>query len=355
MSIVNTAIIGCGTIGTSAHMPGYKAASDIANVKYFVDIIPERAEKLRDAYGSGKALTDYHDILSDPELTCVSVCTPNYLHAPITIDFLNAGKHVLCEKPASVNSDLAEAMQRAADANGRILNIGVVNRFNTAVCKLEQLITSGALGEIYHVYCSFRAHRSIPGLGGAFTTKAMAGGGVLIDWGVHYLDLIMYCIHKPAVKAVSAATYAKLGTDIPGYTFTSMWAGPPTLDGTNDVEEFVTGLVRTAGPTISLNGAWAQNIGVQDSYIDFLGDKGGARLYYGKDFTLYSTLDGMLTETTFAFEKEDMFNAELRGFIESAKANVKGKGSIDEAIVTSRLMDLIYRSAAEGREIPAQP
>ena len=140
MEKIKVAIIGCGQIARSAHLPGYQANADLAEVKYFVDIIPERAQQLCEKYGSGTALTDYHDILNDPELQCVSVCTPNYVHAPIAIDFLNAGKHVLCEKPAAVNSELAAQMQKAADDNGKILNIGVCNRFNTAVCKVAELI-----------------------------------------------------------------------------------------------------------------------------------------------------------------------------------------------------------------------
>lgn len=349
--MIKTAIIGCGTIATSAHLPGYKAASDIAEVKYFVDIIPERAEKLRDSYGKGTALTDYHDILGDKEIECVSVCTPNYVHAPISIDFLKAGKNVLCEKPASVSATLAESMKKAADESGKILNIGVVNRFNTAVCKLQTLIEKGELGNIYHVVCNFRAHRSIPGMGGPFTTKSMAGGGVLIDWGVHYLDLIMYCIGSPNVRTVSAATYAKLGKDMKEYVYEGMWAGPPDYSGTNDVEEFVTGFVRTEGPTISINGAWAQNIGVADQYIDFLGDKAGARLMYGGNFTLYGAKDGMLTTTTTAFSKENMFDAEIRDFLIKSTQGIKTKANIDQAVVTSRLMQLLYDSAESGREI----
>ena len=95
MDKIKVAIIGCGTIANAAHMPGYKAASDLCEVKYFCDIIPERAVALRDKYGSGIANTDYHEILTDPEVTCVSICVPNGGHAPIAIDFLKAGKHVL--------------------------------------------------------------------------------------------------------------------------------------------------------------------------------------------------------------------------------------------------------------------
>ena len=353
MDKIKVAIIGCGTIANAAHMPGYKAASDLCEVKYFCDIIPERAVALRDRYGSGIANEDYHEILSDPEVTCVSICVPNGGHAPIAIDFLKAGKHVLCEKPAAMNSDLAREMQKTADECGRILNIGVCNRFNTAVEKIEELIRQGELGNIYHIYCSFRAYRSIPGLGGAFTTKALSGGGALIDWGVHYLDLIFYCVGQPKVKTVSAAAYSILGKPLDGYVFESMWAGPPKLDGTYDVDDFITGFIRTDGPTISVNGAWAQNIDDKATFIEFLGDKGGIKLQYGGNFTLYSTKNGMLTTTTFKYQTVNMYEAEIRDFLIKAPQGIKTKANIDKALVTSQVMDMMYKSSELGEEVKA--
>lgn len=353
MDKIKAAIIGCGTIANSAHEPAYEKARDIAEVKYFVDLIPERAQALRDKYGSGEAITDYRVVVNDPEIRCVSVCTPNYTHAPISVDLLNAKKHVLCEKPAAVNADLAAEMQKAADQNGVILNIGVCNRFNTAVAKIEELIRTGELGEVYHVYCSFRSPRSIPGLGGAFTTKALAGGGALIDWGVHFIDLIFYCVGEPAIRTASAATYSRLGNPMEDYTYVSMWAGPPDYQGTCDVEEFVTGFVRTAGPTITLNGAWAQNILENQMYIEFLGDKAGIKLQYGGNFVLYSTKNGMLCETKFDFTTQNMYDVEIRDFLEKAPRGIKTKGNIDHAILSSRLMDMIYRSAEIGEEVKA--
>jgi predicted dehydrogenase len=353
MKKLNVAIIGCGTIGSGAHLPGYQAASDIAEVAYFVDIIRERAETLRDRYGKGKVLTDYRELLGDRSLDSVSVCTPNSTHAPITIDLLRAGKHVLCEKPAAVNAVAAGEMQRAAEESGRMLAIGVVNRFNTAVNKVRELIEAGELGTVYHVNCSFRAHRSIPGLGGAFTTKAQSGGGVLIDWGVHYLDLIFYCIGQPEVRTVSAAAYSILGRDMQKYVFEKMWAGPPDYAGAYDVDDYVTGLVRTAGPTINVNGAWAQNIGESAAFIEFLGDRGGIKLAYGGNFKLYTTKNGMLTETSFTFPTTNMFNDEIRDFLITASKGEKSRANIDNAILTSRLMDMIYASAERGTEVTA--
>ena len=165
--MVKVAVIGCGTIANSAHIPSYMNCPD-AEIKYFCDIIPERAEAAVEKYGCGIAVTDYHDILSDPEVTAVSVCTPNGVHAPISIDFLKAGKHVLCEKPASINLNEALKMQAAQHETGKTLNIGVVNRFNAPVNMIKKYIEEGKLGEVYHVYASFRSHRSIPGLCGGW-------------------------------------------------------------------------------------------------------------------------------------------------------------------------------------------
>ena len=334
------ALIGCGSIADNTYLPRMKDIPE-AELVAVCDIIPERAQAAVEKYGCGTAVVDYHDVLADPEVEAVSVCTPNKMHSIISVDCLRGGKHVLCEKPAARTYADALEMQKAQHETGKVLNIGVVNRFNTAVNKLRELIQRGDFGEIYHVYVSFRAQRSIPGLGGAFTTKAISGGGVLIDWGVHYLDLILYCLGDPAIKTVSAAAYSVLGKDIEGYVYESMWAGPPVKDGVYDVDDMVTGFVRTEGPTLSFNGAWAQNIGEGATFIEFMGDKGGIKLQYGGGFVLYSTLNGMLTETHFKYQTENMYNAEVRDFLIKAPQGIKTKANIDKAIITSRLMDMI--------------
>ena len=343
-------IIGCGTIANSAHIPAYMA-NPKAEIKYFCDIIPERAEEAVKKYGCGIAVTDYKQVLADPEITAVSVCTPNLMHSVIAIDALEAGKHVLCEKPAARIYEEALAMQEAQKRTGKILNIGVVNRFNTNVNKLKEMIDNGDLGEVYYVYVSFRSHRSIPGLGGAFTTKAIAGGGVLIDWGVHFLDIVMYCCGDPKAKTVSAETFSKLGSPICDYVYKDSWAHEPIHDGIYDVEEGVTGIIRTEGPVINVNGAWAQNIGEREMFIDFIGTKGGVRLQYGKDFTYYSTKNDMLTTTTFVNRSTAMFQNEIDSFINCIESGEKLPSNIDSNILTSQMMDAIYRSAELHEEV----
>lgn len=350
MSKVKIAVIGCGTIANSSHIPAYVKHPDV-EITYFCDIIKERAEKAVRDYKCGQAVADYREILHSPDVDAVSVCTPNDMHAPITMDFLRAGKHVLCEKPAARTYAEALEMQRAQHETGKILNIGVVNRFNTSVNIIKKMIEDGELGEVYHVYASFRSHRSIPGLGGAFTTKAISGGGVLIDWGVHFLDLIMYCTGDPKPLTVTGQAYSKLGKDMKNYTYLNMWAGPPNYEGTYDVDDFVTGLIRTEGPTISFNGAWAQNIGETEMFIDFLGDQAGIRLKYGADFKLYSAKNGALLETTPKFNMGNQFENEINAFIHSIQTGEKQPSHIDTVIVSSQIMQAIYDSSETGREI----
>ena len=352
MSKLKVAVIGCGAIANSAHIPSYLKNPDV-EIKYFCDIIPERAEAAVEKYGCGTAIADYHVALNDPEVEAVSVCTPNKMHSVISIDALRAGKNVLCEKPAARTYPEALEMQKVQHETGKILNIGVVNRFNDGVNRLKAYIDSGALGEIYHVYASFRAHRSIPGLGGAFTTKAIAGGGALIDWGVHFLDIVMYCCGDPKPLTVSGEAFCKLGVDMPSYVYESMWSENTSdkINGTYDVDDSVTGIVRTSGPVITVHGAWAQNIGEREMYIDFMGTKGGIRLQYGADFTVYTTENDALVSFTPKYKTRPHFENEINAFVKNCREGGKLPSHIDNAVLTSQIMQAIYDSSDAHREI----
>ena len=350
MGKIKVAVIGCGTIANDAHIPAYMA-NDTCEIKYFCDIIPERAQAAVEKYGCGTAVVDYKDVLADPEIEAVSVCTPNLMHKIISIDALRAGKHVLCEKPAARTYEEALEMQTVQHETGKILNIGVVNRFKTSVNQIKKLIDAGELGEIYHVYASFRSHRSIPGIGGAFTTKSIAGGGVLIDWGVHFLDLVMYCLGDPEPVSVSGEAYSKLGVDIKNYTYVNMWSRKPDLNGTYDVDDFVTGMIRTAGPTITLNGAWAQNIAEEEMYVDFLGDKAGIRFQYSGDFKLYTAENGVLYTVEPKFKTTSHFQNEIDAFLECIRTGQKIPSHIDYAVLTSKIMEGLYKSSETHKEV----
>ena len=346
------AVIGCGRISNHAHFPALAQMEDV-RIKYACDLIEEKALAAKEKWPKiENVITDYKVALADGEVDAVWVLTPNHAHYGITMDALRAGKHVLCEKPIAVNYALASEMAEEARKQGKLVHIGVCNRHASAVRRVRELVQSGALGNVYHVYCSFRAHRAIPGLGGAFTTKALSGGGVLIDWGVHHFDIIMYVLGNPALRSVSCNLYSEMAKDMKSYRYKTMWA-EDTADvenGTNDVDDFATGFVRTEGTSITFNGAWAQNIGGVEHYIDFLGDKGGIRYDYSqKTFTFY---DGQTIEADSpACPKNNAFYDEDRAFLDAMDSGAIDSNNIENVLGSAKLLDALYTSAAAGKEI----
>ncbi len=349
--MLTVAVIGCGRISDNAHFPALSKIDDV-RIKYACDILIEKAEEKKAKYPKiEQVIADYKIALADEEVDAVFVLTPNYAHYTITMDALKAGKHVFCEKPVTVSYDLSVKMAKEAEKQGKILNIGVCNRYQRSVEILRDMVENGKFGNIYHVYCSFRDVRCIPGLGGAFTTKSQSGGGVLIDWGIHFLDLILYVLGGAKIKTVTCDAYNEMAKDMKSYKYENMWA-EDTADienGTNDVDDFITGHIRTDKASISFNGAWAQNVKRREMFVDFLGDKGGARLSYCGQFEFF---DGQ----TLVAEKSDheipnMYECEDRAFVKSVETGVKDKNNITEILESMKLLQALYDSSDKGEEI----
>lgn len=347
------AVIGCGRISDIAHFPALSKMENV-RIKYACDILIEKAKEKQAKYPKiENVIADYTIALSDKEVDAVYVLTPNYSHYTITMDALNAGKHVLCEKPITVNYELSTKMAKLANERGLMLNIGVCNRHHKSVELLEQMYRDGKFGNVYHVYASFRSFRCIPGLGGAFTTKSKSGGGVLIDWGIHFLDLILYILGGAKLKSVTCNAYNEMAKNMKEYNYTGygMWA-EDTADienGTNDVDDFISGFIRTDKANISFNGAWAQNVGSDEMFIDIMGDKGGARLSYGKQFTFWDgkTLEKIETE----HDIPNMYLQEGVAFFNAIETGVKDKNHIDNVLESARLLDALYKSSELNSEI----
>lgn len=346
------AIIGCGRIAQNAHLPALTQMEDV-RIKYACDILPEKAQAAKEKYPAiEQAITDYKVALADPEVEAVFVLTPNYAHYTIAMDALKAGKHVMCEKPITVSYALSAEMAEEAKKQGKLLNIGVCNRYHRSVELIEEMNRKGELGNIYHVYCSFRACRSIPGLGGDFTNKKQSGGGVLIDWGIHFLDLVLYILGGAHLKTATCDAYCEMAKDMKSYKYKSMWA-EDTKDvenGVNDVDDFISGYVRTDKASISFNGAWAENIDEPNQmFIDFLGDKKGIRLTYCGQFAI---LDGETLERTVTeHEIPNMYAAEDRAFIDATKTGEKNRNYIDNILESMKLLDTLYASSKAKKEI----
>ena len=345
------AVIGCGRIANMAHFPAFEKMDNV-RVKYACDLIIEKAEKMKEKFSYiENVITDYKVALEDPEVDVVYVLTPNYAHYTVTMDALRAGKHVFCEKPITVNYELSCEMAKEAEKQGKLLNIGVCNRYNKSIEMLEEMNREGKFGNIYHVYCSFRSFRNIPGLGGAFTTKAQSGGGVLIDWGVHFFDLVLYILGGAKLKSVTCDAYCEMAKDMKSYKYKSMWAEDTSdiENGTNDVDDFITGHIRTDKASISFNGAWAQNINKPEMFIDFLGDKCGARLSYGGKFEIY---DGQTLETiTPEYDIPNMYYCEDKAFLEAIDKGEKDRNNIENILESAKLLDTLYKSAELKEEV----
>ena len=317
------------------------------------DILPDRLKAKAAEFGIAKTYTDYKKLLADKQIDAVSVCVPNNMHAPIAIAALNAGKHVMLEKPMTLNPDLARDIIAARDKSGKQLQMGMVWRQKDEAQLVKQMISEGKLGKIYQIRVKLIRRRGIPGLGGWFTTKACSGGGGLIDIAVHFLDLVMWATDYWDPTRVSAKVYSKFGSPIKDYHYISMWAGPPKLDGTFDVDDYAAGFVRFGKKaTLSFEVAWACNAD-DECYVEFLGDKGGVKCGSNSGTTTFRTeVGGKIADLDLRYDNSsDGFVIELSKFV----AAVQGKGEVpatgEQGLVAMRLLDAIYRSSEKDCEV----
>src|SRR5581483_4974946 len=221
---VRIGIVGCGGIANGKHMPSLSKLDNVELVA-FCDIIPERAQKAAKEYGkeNAKVYTDYRKLLEDKTIDVVHVCTPNISHAEITIAALEAGKHVMCEKPMAKTAADARRMVEAAKKSGKKLTIGYQSRHRSDSQYLHQAIRRGDLGEIYYGKAHAVRRRAVP-TWGVFMDKELQGGGPLIDIGTHALDITLWMMNNYEPASVSGTAFYKLGT-MPEAVDGNMW-GP---------------------------------------------------------------------------------------------------------------------------------
>lgn len=343
-------IIGVGTIG-SVHADAYAKVAT-TEVVALCDIKPDRLAEKGQRHGIETLYEDYHDLLDDPSVQAVSVCVPNALHAPIAIDAFKAGKHVMLEKPMAMNQKEGVEICRGRDAAGKMLQLGMVLRQRANAQVVKGLVGNGHLGEIYHMRVVRIRRRGIPGLGGWFTTKDQSGGGALIDIAVHSFDMALWLSGYWEPSSVSAMTYAKFGPLMEDYHYTGMWAGPPDYSGVFDVDDYATGTVRFGRKaTMSFEVGWAAN-SAGGSFVELLGDKAGVRIGDSGPVELTGELDGKLSDTKLQYAEQDGFEIEMQRFAEAALGKGEPAATGEQGVVIMKLLDAIYQSSAEGREVP---
>jgi predicted dehydrogenase len=363
----NNGTVRVGVIGTGigrTHLSGYKKTAPDAEVLAICDIDVPRGQAACAEFAVPRFYDHYQKILADPEIDAVSVCVPNYLHAEIAVAALEAGKHVLCEKPLADTLANARRIADAAEsatARGQKFLLGMNNRFNGGTQAIKKFVDAGTLGNVYYAKCGWIRRNGIPGLGGWFTTKEKSGGGPLIDIGVHALDLCLYLMGSPSPVAVTGSTYAKFGPHGKGQ---GGWAAE-TRSGavTFNVEDLAVGLVRLDnGATLVLEASWASHIRADHGpYVTLMGEKGGAEIGAAGGPgatsgsippTVFTEADGQVVNIVPQdYPSVGGHEAEVRHFVDCIRTDVTPLASAQQGLHVLQILDALYRSAESGQEV----
>ncbi len=278
MKKLGYALIGCGNCGERKHLASYELFPREIEVIAVYDADAAKASAVAERHKVPKVCGSYQELLADPAIDIVSVVTPNYLHAPIAIAALKAGKHVHVEKPLSMNAREAQAIVDAKNRAGRKVMVALNNRFTDTAQFAKRYVDEGHLGEIYYARCGWRRRIGFGMFGTWFADKELSGGGPLIDLGVHYFDLTLYLMGFPAPAAVSACCYDKLAhPPAEDVRKDSVMLGKNKSQGKYDVEDIAVGFTRLSnGASVAFEFSWGSHIDRETTYLELLGTKGGA-------------------------------------------------------------------------------
>ncbi len=354
--IIKVGIIGCGRIANKKHMPSLKTLNDVQMVA-FCDIVPERAEKAAKEYGTpdAKVYADYKELLLDPEIEAVHVCTPNRSHSFITVDALHAGKHVMCEKPMAINSAEAKKMVDAAKETGKVLTVGYQSRQRSDSQFMKKQAIDGTFGDIYYAEATALRRRAVP-TWGVFLNEYEQGGGPLIDIGTHALDLTLWIMDNYKPKYCVGTTYHKLNKDTKTGNVWGDW-DPEKFTVEDSAFGFV---VMENGATIVLRSSWALNtLDVREAVTSVCGTKAGGDMVADKLVRINSIVGGCQSVTE---SKMDTGSVVLNGgngaaipsirearlFIDAIKNGTEPSTLPEQAYCVTRILEGIYESSKTG-------
>ena len=327
-------IIGLGWPGRE-HLKGYKQCGNV-QVVALCDMNAELAQEQADEHGIEAVYGDHKKMLKEAGVDAVSVCLPNFLHAPISLDALRAGKHVICEKPPALNVAEARRMAAAAKAGGLILQYALSQRFVAANKLAKDYVQKGELGEIYFGRAVYHRRRGIPlGTQSWFVNKKLSGGGALIDIGVHALDAVWWLMGTPKPVSVSGNAYQKFKHVV--------------AKGTKfDVDDSAFGLIKfDNGATLILECSWALNMPARN-VLQIAGTKGGAEL---NPLKIYVERDGIQVDMTPEVPGVDLFADQMGHFVDCILKNKTPLMSAEQGVQLMQMLEAIYKSSASGREV----
>jgi predicted dehydrogenase len=345
---VRFGVLGAGQISRAACQEISRHPN--ARIVALSDPHPERLAELSTSLGGVPTFTSNEALLAQPELDAVFIATPNAFHAPLALHALAAGKHVLVEKPFATNAIEAAAVVEQAQHSGKLLSVGMNQRFRSESQRVRALVQSGTLGHVYHAKAFWFRRAGIPKLGTWFGKKALAGGGALYDIGVHLLDLALFVMDKFEPISVSGQTYSTFG---PRGIGEGGWGMSERAHADFDVDDGATALLRfDDGATLTLDVSWAIHQKEPDRMNVLLhGSEAGAGCYPGEIYRsgrekgAYET--ATLTETPLAYPHANRFH----NFIGAVLGTEELCVTPAQALAVQRILDAIYESSRLGREV----
>jgi predicted dehydrogenase len=347
-------VIGVGWAGQQ-HVAAYDALPG-AQVVAIAGLEEPVRTALAAQYGVDRHVARWEDLLAVDGIDAVSIAVPTFLHAPIAIAALERGMHVLSEKPVARSAYEADSMVEAARAADRVLDVAFNHRQRGDIQMLKEVIDGGRLGQLYYAKAWWLRRTGIPTLGSWFTNAELAGGGPLVDIGVHVLDYSLFLLGNPAVTAVSASTYDLLGRAGFGSNTKSGKTGP--TDSTFDVEDLATVFMRLEGcGTLLVEASWAAHRADGDEFgITLYGTKGGAELIV-EDYAPIGSLriftddDGVPVATRVDAEPGRGHRAVVEQFLAKIRSGRWNEHDGAGAAELARVVDACYRSADDRREV----
>ena len=341
------------------HAAGFKEAG--AEIIAICDMNPEAASKAATEWDVAATFNDVDKMLAESGADAVSIIVPNKFHAPLAIQCLNAGKHVFCEKPPALNAAQVEEMIVAANSSGKHLMFNFNNRARPESYKMMELIADGTVGKINSAQAKWIRRTGIPGFGGWFTTKALSGGGPLIDL-LHMVDLAMFFMGYPEPAHVLGQTFNDFIDD---KGFKGPWGIPDVADGTTDVEAAAHGFVTfKTGQVLSMQVSWAEMIKREEVSVVFQGTKAGGKVerLFGSDgldetaidtCEIYVQEDGKSVDKTLEVEKsEDMGRQRsAANFVATIEGKEEPLNTPSQALALMKTIDALYESANSGKPV----
>ena len=353
---IKLGIIGCGGIANGKHLPSLSKVKKVELVA-FCDIEVSKAEQAAEQYGTenAKVYEDYKELLRDESIDVIHVLTPNISHAEISIAAMEAGKHVLCEKPMAKTASEAKEMLDVAKSTGKKLTIGYDNRFRPDSQHLHKITSRGDLGEIYFAKAHAVRRRAVP-TWGVFLDEEKQGGGPLIDIGTHALDLTLWMMNNYKPKSVMGSVYHKLGKNENAANAWGPW-DPEKFTVEDSAFGFIT---MENGATISLEASWALNtLDVDEAKCSLSGTEGGADMkdglrINGEDMgNLYATKVDLGAGGVAYYDGASESNADLeaRLWIDSIINDTEPTVKPEQAYVVTQILEAIYESAKTGKAV----